>query len=94
MAMESPRFHIGMYLFILTQPMKQVPLIIPLTDWPPLLTGSDHDRFRFAKSAIVRRKQLAGRDAEESVVLAVGQGKGNVHVTRKLRRKALWKVAK
>jgi hypothetical protein len=59
-----------------------------------LFVGSDHDRFRFAKAAIAKRKQFAGRNAEESVVLAVGEGKGNVHVTRKHRRKALWKVAK
>ncbi|KAG8753585.1 hypothetical protein FRC14_005896 [Serendipita sp. 396] len=61
---------------------------------PNFVIGSDHDRFRFAKAAIARRKQFAGRGAEESVVLAVGEGKGNVHITRKLRRKALWKVAK
>ena len=60
----------------------------------PLFAGSDHDRFRFAKAAIAKRKQFAGRGAEESVVLAVGEGKGNLHISRKLRRKALWKVAK
>lgn len=61
---------------------------------PKFVIGSDHDRFRFAKAAIAKRKQFAGRGAEESVVLAVGEGKGNVHITRKVRRKALWKVAK
>jgi len=58
------------------------------------LIGSDHDRFRFAKAAITKRKQFAGRGAEEAVVLAVGDGKGSIHVTRKVRRKPLWKVAK
>lgn len=61
---------------------------------PKFFIGSDHDRFRFAKAAIAKRKQFAGRGAEESVVLAVGEGRGNLHVSRKLRRKALWKVAK
>jgi hypothetical protein len=69
-------------------PSAPLPLL-----FPPL-AGSDHDRFRFAKAAIAKRKQFAGRGAEESVVLAVGEGKGNLHVSRKLRRKALWKVAK
>jgi hypothetical protein len=62
-----------------------------------LVIGSgDHDRFRFAKVAIARRKEFLGRDVEETVVLAVGEGRSNVHVTRKTRRKArpLWKVTK
>jgi hypothetical protein len=62
-----------------------------------LVIGSgDHDRFRFAKAAIARRKEFMGRDVEETVVLAVGEGRSNVHVTRKTRRKArpLWKVTK
>ena len=61
-----------------------------------VIGSGDHDRFRFAKAAIARRKELVGRDVEETVVLAVGEGRSNVHVTRKTRRKArpLWKVTK
>jgi len=64
---------------------------------PKFIIGSgDHDRFRFAKAAIARRKEFVGRDVEETVVLAVGEGRSNVHVTRKTRRKTrpLWKVTK
>jgi len=61
-----------------------------------IIGSGDHDRFRFAKAAIARRKEFVGRDVEETVVLAVGEGRSNVHVTRKTRRKTrpLWKVTK
>jgi hypothetical protein len=61
-----------------------------------VIGSGDHDRFRFAKAAIARRKEFVGRDVEETVVLAVGEGRSNVHVTRKTRRKTrpLWKVTK
>jgi len=68
---------------------------------PAFGIGSDQVRFRFAKSAIERRK-LAGRIAhggnvEETVVLAFGgassQGGSNVHVTRKVKKRPLWKVS-
>lgn len=62
--------------------------------------GSDQARFRFAKDAIEVRKKRGvsrGSGAEETVVLAFGGGNGNagasaVHVTRKLRKKPLWKI--
>jgi len=62
--------------------------------------GSDHARFKFAKDAIEVRKKAGisrGTGAEETVVLAFGGGNGTagasaVHVTRKLRKRPLWKV--
>ena len=62
--------------------------------------GSDHARFKFAKDAIEVRKKAGisrGTGAEETVVLAFGGGNGTagasaVHVTRKLRKKPLWKI--
>ena len=60
-------------------------------------SGSTHSRFKFAKDAIELRKQgiVRGQGAEETVVLAFGgsstQSTG-VLVTRKLRRRQLWKV--
>lgn len=59
-------------------------------------TGSVHSRFKFAKDAIELRKQgiSRGTGAEETVVLAFGgnSSSGGVLVTRKLRRRQLWKV--
>ena len=62
--------------------------------------GSDQARFKFAKDAIEVRKKIGisrGAGAEETVVLAFGGGNGTagasaVHVTRKLRKKPLWKI--
>jgi len=67
---------------------------------PTFQIGSDQARFRFAKDAIdVRKKAGVGRrtGAEETVVLAFGGGNGSfggsaVHVTRKMRKRPLWKV--
>jgi len=61
------------------------------------LTGSDQARFKFAKEAIELRKRgiARGSGAEETVVLAFGGGNGagnSVHITRKLRKRPLWKV--
>jgi len=64
---------------------------------PAFPIGSDQARFRFAKDAIAaRKKTLTGRDSEESVVLAFGKSDGGsaVHITRKMKRRPLWKVAK
>ncbi|PIL30513.1 hypothetical protein GSI_07213 [Ganoderma sinense ZZ0214-1] len=64
---------------------------------PTFQLGSTHSRFKFAKDAIELRKQgiARGQGAEETVVLAFGgsstQSTG-VLVTRKLRRRQLWKV--
>ena len=62
-----------------------------------LVVASDQARFRFAKEAIAaRKKKQVGRDAEETVVLAFGRSDGGsaVHVTRKLKKRPLWKVTK
>lgn len=65
----------------------------PDADW---LSGSDQARFKFAKDAIDLRKRgiARGQGAEETVVLAFGGHNGGsaVHVTRKLRKRPLWKV--
>ncbi|KAL1947428.1 hypothetical protein VTO73DRAFT_14389 [Trametes versicolor] len=63
---------------------------------PTFQLGSVHSRFKFAKDAIELRKQgiSRGTGAEETVVLAFGgnSSSGGVLVTRKLRRRQLWKV--
>lgn len=63
---------------------------------PTFQIGSDQARFKFAKDAIELRKRgvARGQGAEETVVLAFGGGFGGsaVHVTRKLRKRPLWKV--
>ncbi|KAI0060806.1 hypothetical protein BV25DRAFT_1917365 [Artomyces pyxidatus] len=64
---------------------------------PAFQIGSEQTRFKFAKDAIELRKLgiSRGAGAEETVVLAFGGGNAGgsaVHVTRKLRKKALWKV--
>ncbi|KAF8188399.1 hypothetical protein BJ912DRAFT_968767 [Pholiota molesta] len=64
---------------------------------PTFMIGTDQARFKFAKEAIeIRKRGIArGLGAEETVVLAFGQsnfGNSAVHVTRKLRKRPLWKV--
>ncbi|KAI6150298.1 hypothetical protein BKA82DRAFT_4113983 [Pisolithus tinctorius] len=64
---------------------------------PAFQIGSDQSRFKFAKDAVeLRKKGIArGRGAEETVVLAFGgshMGESAVHVTRKIRKRPLWKV--
>ncbi|KAF8352308.1 hypothetical protein F5887DRAFT_1172004 [Amanita rubescens] len=64
---------------------------------PTFQIGSDQARFKFAKEAIELRKQgiARGSGAEETVVLAFGGGNfggSAVHITRKLRKRPLWKV--
>jgi hypothetical protein len=86
-AMESPSFHFGMWprlesVFILNVPNR---------------TETDQARFRFAKEAIELRKRgiAGGPGAEETVVLAFGGSNLDgipVHVTRKMRKRPLWKV--
>lgn len=71
--------------------------------------GSDMERFAFAKTAIQQRKkkaaaaaaqkgaqgQLEGTSVLENVVLRIGGGSGSkVHITRKSKPRALWKVNK
>ena len=90
-AVESPLFSIGRCSFPL--PVSAETLICLL----PLHIGSDQARFKFAKEAIELRKRgiARGLGAEETVVLAFGQsnfGNSAVHVTRKMRKRPLWKV--
>ncbi|TCD65625.1 hypothetical protein EIP91_002430 [Steccherinum ochraceum] len=64
---------------------------------PTFQIGSVQARFKFAKDAIEARKRGIGRvqGAEETVVLAFGAnslGGSAVHVTRKIRKRQLWKV--
>ncbi|TFY69277.1 hypothetical protein EVG20_g3225 [Dentipellis fragilis] len=63
---------------------------------PAFQIGTDQARFKFAKDAIDLRKRgiARGTGAEETVVLAFGGGNTGgsaVHVTRKLRKRPLWK---
>jgi len=58
-------------------------------------SGSDQARFKFAKEVIEIRKRGIARGAEETVVLAFGGGNyggSSVHITRKMRKRPLWKV--
>ena len=97
-AVESPTFQIGKYFFT----SFYIRIISSRTDNTIKLRplGSDHARFKFAKDAIEVRKKAGisrGTGAEETVVLAFGGGNGTagasaVHVTRKLRKKPLWKI--
>ena len=58
----------------------------------PTSIGTDQERFRFAKAVVDLRKQTRG-GVEETVVLAFGGGHGSaVHVTRKMKKRALFKV--
>jgi hypothetical protein len=86
-ALESPSFQIGWW------PARN--LTPSLAHDALLLTGTDQARFKFAKDAIDMRKRgiSRGGGAEETVVLAFGTSGGSaVHVTRKMRKRPLWKV--
>lgn len=93
-AVESPSFPVGIgaYSYSISNRSMVVPISINIH-----LSGGEQTRFRFAKEAIAaRKKSKVGRDAEESVVLAFGKAEGGsaVHVTRKMKKRPLWKVAK
>jgi len=65
---------------------------------PAFQIGSEQARFQFAKDAIQLRKRGIAHNVgvEEAVVLAFcggATGGSVVHVTRKVRRKNLWKVS-
>ncbi|KDR81796.1 hypothetical protein GALMADRAFT_240002 [Galerina marginata CBS 339.88] len=63
---------------------------------PTFVIGTDQARFKFARDAIELRKRGIARGLEETVVLAFGQsnfGTSTVHVTRKMRKRNLWKVS-
>jgi hypothetical protein len=87
-AVESRAFEIGKCCYRLSTLYRTFIFIF---------TGSDQTRFKFAKDVIeVRKKGIArGHGAEETVVLAFGGGHPGgsaVHVTRKIRKRPLWKV--
>ncbi|KAF9452260.1 hypothetical protein P691DRAFT_697506 [Macrolepiota fuliginosa MF-IS2] len=84
---------------ILLQVYSRVPfeLFKSAVESPTFRIGSDQTRFKFAKDAIELRKRgiSRGMGAEETVVLAFGGGNfagSAVHITRKLRKRPLWKV--
>lgn len=86
-AVESPTFQIGACLWCSR--------LSTMLD--PYYLGSDQCRFKFAKDAIELRKRgiARGHGSEETVVLAFGGGHMSgsaVHVTRKMRKRPLWKV--
>jgi hypothetical protein len=83
-AVESPIFQIGTLLYgYLASPEL-------------IYVGSDQARFKFAKDAIDLRKRARGSGAaEETVVLAFGGGNfggSAVHITKKMKKRPLWKV--
>ncbi|EKM83020.1 hypothetical protein AGABI1DRAFT_34075 [Agaricus bisporus var. burnettii JB137-S8] len=84
---------------LLLQAYSRVPfdLFKSAVESPTFRIGSDQARFKFAKDAIELRKRgiSRGSGAEETVVLAFGganYGGSAVHITRKLRKRPLWKV--
>lgn len=84
---------------MLLQVYSRVPfeLFKSAVESPTLRIGSDQARFKFAKDAIEMRKRgiSRGSGAEETVVLAFGGGNfgsSAVHITRKMRKRPLWKV--
>ncbi|KAF5358055.1 hypothetical protein D9756_001911 [Leucocoprinus leucothites] len=93
-AVESPTFRIG-EAFTPFLMIKSIHVSFAFAD--EFVTGSDQARFKFAKDAIDLRKRgiSRGSGAEETVVLAFGGGNfggSAVHITRKLRKRPLWKV--
>ncbi|TFK27394.1 hypothetical protein FA15DRAFT_586515 [Coprinopsis marcescibilis] len=83
---------------VLLQVYAQVPFDMFKTavESPTFNIGSDQSRFKFAKDAIeLRKRGIARGSGEETVVLAFGGnslGGSTVHVTRKMRKRQLWKV--
>ncbi|KAK0210575.1 hypothetical protein DFS33DRAFT_1251154 [Desarmillaria ectypa] len=84
---------------VLLQIFSRVPfeMFKAAVESPTFNIGSDQARFKFAKEAIEMRKRgiVRGPGAEETVVLAFGGGNfggSAVHVTRKLKKRQLWKV--
>lgn len=59
-------------------------------------SSSVHRRFKFAKDCIDLRKRGISQGTDESVVVAFGGklgGAGNIHITRKVRKRPLYKVS-
>ncbi|KAJ7046631.1 hypothetical protein C8F04DRAFT_1023308 [Mycena alexandri] len=78
---------------MLLQIFSRVPfdLFKTVMESPTFEIGSDQARFKFAKDAIDLRKRGIARGAEETVVLS-NFGGSAVHITRKMRKRPLWKV--
>ena len=97
-AAESPMFQIGalqwFIVYVTLFSGRFVIVILTVSFCLFLLSGTDQERFRFAKSAIELRKRTRGAGVDETVVLAFGGGHSGsaVHVTRKTKKKALYKV--
>ncbi|KAG7452684.1 uncharacterized protein BT62DRAFT_998704 [Guyanagaster necrorhizus] len=84
---------------VLLQVFSRVPfeMFKAAVESPTFNIGSDQARFKFAKEAVEMRKRgiARGPGTEETVVLAFGGGSfggSAVHVTRKLKKRPLWKV--
>ncbi|KAJ7738528.1 hypothetical protein DFH07DRAFT_841118 [Mycena maculata] len=78
---------------LLLQTFSRVPFDLFKTamESPAFEIGSDQTRFKFAKDAIDLRKRGIARGAEETVVLS-NFGGSAVVITRKMRKRPLWKV--
>jgi hypothetical protein len=87
-AVESPTFQIGTLLYGYPASPELICRVHTV--------GSDQARFKFAKDAIDLRKRARGSGAaEETVVLAFGGGNfggSTVHITKKMKKRPLWKV--
>ncbi|KAF9050685.1 hypothetical protein BDZ89DRAFT_1057126 [Hymenopellis radicata] len=84
---------------VLLQIFSQVPfdMFKAAVESPVFTIEADQARFKFAKDAIDLRKRgiARGPGLEETVVLAFGGSNGAgsaVHVTRKMKKRPLWKV--
>ncbi|KAJ6630646.1 hypothetical protein B0H10DRAFT_1982152 [Mycena sp. CBHHK59/15] len=78
---------------LLLQIFSRVPFDLFKTamESPAFEIGPDQVRFKFAKDVIDMRKRGIARGAEETVVLS-NFGGSAVHITRKMRKRPLWKV--
>jgi len=93
----SPQEHSGRDTLLQIFSLVPFDMFKAAVESPTFQIGSDQCRFKFAKDAIQLRKRgiARGHGSEETVVLAFGGGhmSGNaVHVTRKMRKRPLWKV--
>jgi len=94
---DSPSSHSASGRGLLLQIYSRIPfeMFKAAVESPIFQIGSDQARFKFAKEAIDIRKRGVARamGAEETVVLAFGNVGGSaVHITRKMRKRPLWKV--
>ncbi|KAJ7063161.1 hypothetical protein C8F01DRAFT_1131772 [Mycena amicta] len=79
---------------ILLQVFSRVPFDLFKTamESPAFEIGPPQTRFKFAKDAIeLRKRGIAAHGGEETVVLS-NFGGSAIHITRKMRKRPLWKV--